>query len=255
MISERLAQRLFRNPGDAIGRQLLLIPRAYTVIGVADRTFQFPSAHIDVWLPAGFEHSVNPRCCSFRLIARLDQNGTLERARTAVQPMFQSSTAGQGSNDIRMTVVRLPDDMVAAVRPALLVLFASVLIVLVIACGNLINLLLARNASREREFAVRRALGAPASRLMRQVIVESAVLAIAGTACGAILARLSLTALSRLASDTVPRVDAIHLDRPALLFAMCLAALATIVTGTIPRCAQPVDLQFRIKARATQRHP
>ncbi len=234
VISERLAQRLFSNPRNAIGRQLLLTPRTYTVIGVADRAFQFPSAHIDVWLPAGFAHAVNPRCCGFRLIARLDPNGTLERARTAVRPMFQSSTAGQRSNDIRTTAVRLSDDMVAAVRPALLVLFASVLIVLVIACGNLINLLLARNAAREREFAVRRALGAPASRLMRQVLVESALLALAGTVCGAILARPGLTALSRLAGDTVPRVDAIHLDRPALLFAIGLAALATIVTGTIP---------------------
>jgi predicted permease len=234
VISERLAERLFRNPVDAIGRQLFLNPRTYTVIGVADRAFQFPSAHIDVWLPAGFAHTVNPRCCGFRLIARLDPSGTLERARTAVKPMFQSSAAGQGSNDIRTTVVRLSDDMVAAVRPALLVLFASVLIVLVIACGNLINLLLARNAGREREFAVRRALGAPVSRLMRQVLVESAVLAVAGTACGAILARPTVTALSRLAGDALPRVDAIHVDRPAFLFAMCLAALATILTGTIP---------------------
>ena len=234
VISERLAQRLFGSPVDAVGRQLLLTPRTYTVIGVAGRGFQFPSAHTDVWLPAGFAHIVNPRCCGFQLIARLDPNGTLARARAAVQPMFQSSAGGQGGNDIRTTVVRLSDDMVATVRPALLVLFASVLMVLVIACGNLINLLLARNAAREREFAVRRALGAPARRLMRQVLVESAVLAVAGTACGAILARPSLAALSRLAGDAVPRLDAIQLDRPALLFAICLAALATIVTGTIP---------------------
>jgi predicted permease len=234
VISERLAQRLFRDPVDAIGRQLLLTPRTYTVIGVADRAFQFPSAHTDVWLPAGFAHAVNPRCCGFRLIARLDPNGTVERARAAVRPMFQSSAAGQSSNEIRTTVVRLSEDMVAAVRSALLVLFAAVLIVLVIACSNLINLLLARNAAREREFAVRRALGAPASRLMRQVLVESAVLAVAGTASGALLARPSLAALSRLAGDAVPRIDAIRIDRPALLFAVCLAALATIVTGTLP---------------------
>jgi putative ABC transport system permease protein len=234
VISERLAQRLFRDPVDAIGRQLLLTPRTYTVIGVADRAFQFPNAHVDVWLPAGFAHTVNPRCCGFRLIARLDPNGTVERAREAVRPMFRSSAAGQGSHDIRTSVVGLSDDMVATVRPALLVLFASVLIVLVIACSNLINLLLARNAAREREFAVRRALGAPVSRVMRQLLVESAVLASAGTACGAVLAGLSLTILSRLAGEAVPRVDAIHLDRPALLFAVGLAALATIVTGTIP---------------------
>ena len=239
VISERLAQRLFGHPPDAIGRQLLLTPRTYTVIGVVDRAFQFPGANVDVWLPAGFVHAVNPRCCGFQLIARLGPNGTVERARAAVRPMFQSSAAGQApvtptTNEIRTTVVRLSDDLVAAVRPALLVLFASVLMVLVIACGNLINLLLARNATREREFAVRRALGAPASRLMRQVLVESAVLACAGTACGAILARPIVTVLSRLAGDAVPRIGAIHVDRPALLFAACLATLATIATGIIP---------------------
>ena len=234
VISERLARRLFNDPANAIGRPLLLTPRTYTVIGVADRAFQFPSAQVDVWLPAGFVHSVNTRCCSFRLITRLSPNGTVERARAAVRPMFQSAAAAQGSTEIRTIVVRLSDDMVASVRPALLVLFASALIVLVIASGNLINLLLARNAAREREFAVRRALGASANRLMRQLLVESAVLAVAGTVCGSLLAGPSLAALSRLAGDAVPRLDAIHLDRLALLFAVCLAGLATIVTGTLP---------------------
>jgi hypothetical protein len=95
VISERLARRLFRDPADAIGRPLLLTPRTYTVIGVAAGEFQFPSARVDVWLPAGFVHSVNPRCCGFRLIARLDPADTLERARAAVRPMFQTSAAGQ----------------------------------------------------------------------------------------------------------------------------------------------------------------
>ncbi|MGH9348706.1 MAG: ABC transporter permease [Vicinamibacterales bacterium] len=236
VISERLAQRLFGGPDRAVGGQLPLTRGMFTVIGVVDRAFQFPSANVDVWLPAGFVRSVNPRCCDFQLIARLEPNGTVEGARAAVQPMFQDSASGWGrvSDGIRTTVVRLADDMVSAVRPALLVLFASVLMVLVIACGNLINLLLARNAAREQELAIRRALGASARQLMRQLLVESAILGVAGAACGVILARLSLIGLSSVAGDAVPRIDAIHIDRPALLFAVCLAVLATLLTGITP---------------------
>jgi predicted permease len=207
-----------------------------TVIGVAGRAFQFPRPDVDVWMPAGFARSVNPRGWSVHVVARLDATGTVERARAAVHPMFQGSAAGRsrGSDAIRTTVVRVSDDMVSAVRPALLVLFASVLMVLVIACGNLINLLLARNAAREREFAIRHALGASAGRLMQQLLVESAMLGVAGAACGAVLARLSLVALSHFAGDAVPRIDAIYIDWPAWLFAACLAVPATILTGIPP---------------------
>ena len=233
VISERLAERLFGDPPRAIGRELQLTPRTYTVIGVAGRAFQFPNKKVDVWLPAGFAHSMNPRCCGFRAIARLTPDGTLERAGAAVRPLFQSSS-GSASNAIRTSVVRLTDDAVSTVRPALLVLFASVLLVLAIACGNLVNLLLARNAARRHEFAVRRALGAPASRLMRQLLVECAVLVTAGTAVGTFLAQPLLAALAGLAGEAVPRMDAIHIDRPALLFAVCLAGLATALAGTLP---------------------
>jgi putative ABC transport system permease protein len=235
VISERLAQRLFGGPAPAIGEQLALSRGMFTVIGVAGRAFQFPRPDVDVWMPAGFVRSAN-RGFSFQVIARLDANGTVERARAAMQPMFESSASGQRlvSDGVRTTVVRLPDDMVSAVRPAILILFASVLMVLLIACSNVINLLLVRNTAREQEFAIRRALGASAGRLMRQLLVESAILGVAGAACGAILARLSLTAVSRFASDAVPRIDAIHIDLPALLFAACLAVLTTILAGIAP---------------------
>jgi cell division protein FtsX len=162
----------------------------FTVIGVAGRAFQFPRPDVDVWMPVGFVRSVNPRGFSLHVIARLEPKGTVERAGAAMRPMFQRSAAGQRrvTDGLRTTVVRLSDDLVSAARPALLVLFASVLMVLVIACGNLINLLLARNAAREREFAIRRALGASPRRLMRQLLVESAMLGGAGAASGAVLA-------------------------------------------------------------------
>jgi predicted permease len=236
VISDRLAQRLFGGAAPAIGRPLTLTKNAYTVVGVAGRGFQFPGADVDVWLPAGFQRTVNPRCCGFRLVARLDAGGTVARAGAAVEPMFDQSAGGRGAikHEVRTSVVRLSDDLVSSVRPTLLVLFASVLLVLIIACGNLINLLLAQNTAREQEFAVRRALGASAGRLVRQLLVESALLAAAGAAGGVLLAGLSLTALARFAGHTLPRLDAIAIDRTALLFAAGLGVLTTILTGLAP---------------------
>jgi putative ABC transport system permease protein len=236
VISERLARRLFAGAERAVGAPIVLTRRSYVVVGVASREFQFPSANVDVWLPAGFMHAANPRCCSFQVVAKLDETGTPDRAGAAFHSVFQASFGGQGATriDIRTTAVRLPDELVSAVRPALLVLFASVLMVLGVACGNLVNLVLARNAGREQEFAVRRALGASASSLVRQLLVEGAVLGVVGAAAGAVLARLSLPVLSRFAGDALPRIDAIQIDKPAVLFASVVATLVTIVTGITP---------------------
>jgi predicted permease len=236
VISERLARRIFQDPNSAIGRELTLTSRAYTVVGVAASAFQFPTPQTDAWLPAAFAHSVSPQCCGFRVIARLNAGGTVERARAAVTPAFRTSAGGTQAegNSLRTGVIRLSDDIVAAVRPALLVLFAAVLMVLIIACSNLANLLLARNAARRREFELRRALGASSTTLIRQILVESAVLATGGALVGAALARLSLIALSRLATDTLPRINSIHIDWPVLLFAIFVAALTALGAGLVP---------------------
>jgi putative ABC transport system permease protein len=236
VISERLARRLFGGSKRAIGGSLPLNRGLLTIVGVADRAFQFPRPDVDVWMPAGFSNAVNARCCAFRVIARLETNGTVERARAALRPMFQRSAGSQAPTnaEIRTSVVGLSESLVGPARPAILVLFASVLMVLGIACGNLINVLLARNAGREQEFAIRRALGASAGRLVRQLLVESAILGLAGAACGVLLAQLTLPAFARVAGHEWPRLDAIRLDGPALLFAGCLAVLVTIFTGLTP---------------------
>jgi predicted permease len=235
VVSESLAQRLFGAAEAAIGRELRLANRTHTIVGVAARSFQFPTSKVSVWLPAGFVQTVNPRCCGFRIVARLDSGGTLERLEAAVRPMFESSANAKGGvNQTRTIVVRLTDDLVATVKPVLLVLLSSVGLVLLIACGNLINLLLARNIGRQGEFAVRRALGAPAPRLVRQLLIESALLVAAGAACGLLLARPALTLFSRLAGDKLPRAESIHLDPNALAFAIGIACVAVLLTGVFP---------------------
>jgi predicted permease len=235
IVSQRLAARLFGSAEAALGRELLLRPRVYTVIGVTKPEFQLPTDKVDVWIPAGFAQSVNPRCCNYRVIGRLTADGTPERAAAAVGPMFDdSATKGKPNTRIRTTVVTLGDELVGTIRPALFVLFAAVLLVLVVACSNLINLLLARNASRQQEFVVRRALGAPAPWLVRQLLVEAGLLVAAGAVLGAVVARVALVALTRLPGDVLPRVDQIGIDVPALLFAVAIAGLATVLTGLLP---------------------
>jgi putative ABC transport system permease protein len=245
VVSERLARRLFHDPEDALGRSLRLESGDYTVVGVVARAFQFPTANVDVWLPAGVVRGANRRCCGFHLIARLPAGETVQRAREGAQPVFEASAgdARPSPRGIRATVVRLSDDLVAATRPALLILFAAVLLVLVVACSNVINLLLARNAARARDFEIRRSLGAPASRLVSYLIVESGILAVCGAALGALTARPAVAVLVRVAADAIPRADAIHVDAPVLLFAVLLAVLATLATSALPalRAAMGVE--------------
>ena len=248
-ISTRLAQRLFGSAATAVGRALTLTGHTYTVVGVVAPDFRFPEARVDAWMPAGFMRSINPRCCGFRILARLGAGVSIERARAAADAFARQPTAAgaRPAGNPRAVALSLADDLVASMRPALLVLFASVLIVLVVACSNLINLLLARNTVRERDFAVRRALGASAGQLARHLLVENALLALAGTASGLLIAQASLAGLMRAAVRMVPRIDAVHIDAPVLLFAIVLAAVATIGTGMVPaiRAVSIADIRAR----------
>ncbi|HXW04551.1 MAG TPA: ADOP family duplicated permease [Vicinamibacterales bacterium] len=256
IVSSRLAARLFGGAEGAPGRSLTLGQRVYTVVGVVSPEFQLPSDEVDVWMPAGFAQSVNPRCCGYRVIGRLTSDGTPERAAAAVRPMFEDSAATSTAvNRVRTTVVPLGDEIAGTVRSALVVLFAAVLLVLLAACSNLVNLLLARNASRQQEFAVRRALGAPSRRLARQLFVEAALLVAAGAGLGALMARVALAGLSRVAADVLPRAGEIRIDTAALGFAAALAGVATILTGLLPaiRAARSGALPFDMAGRTATR--
>src|SRR6185295_5237657 len=240
VISARLARRLFHDPAAAIGRRLTLNSHAYTIAGVAGDAFQFPDAKRDVWLPAGFERATSPtQCCGFSVIARLRPDATVDRGHDEIASAFTQLSAAKPSNQgqVRTRIVSLVDETVASVRPALLVLLAAVLMVLLVACSNLVNLLLARNAARAREFAVRRALGASAHRLMRQLLAESALLAVAGGVCGAALAGPCVAVLARIARDAVPRLDDVRLDWPVLIYAAAVAMVAALGTGILPALA------------------
>ena len=236
VISERLAERLFGRPQGAIGQGLMLSRRPYTVVGVAARQFQVPSRTTDVWMPAGFAQAANSRCCSFKMIGRLKSGETLAGAAAEAKALAVTlRTLNPGAPpSMRATAVSLRDQIVNPVRPALLVLFAAAGLVLLAACANVAQLLFARNAARSRERAIRAALGASRMRLVRQSLIESLLLATAGTAVGLALARLIVGLVTRSARAGIPRLDSVHLDTPVLLFSIGLTAVATLGTGLAP---------------------
>jgi len=234
VVSERLARRLFGDPSRAVGQSLTLSSRAYTVAGVAGPDFQFPSNKTDVWMPSGLARSLSPRCCGFRMLARLTPGAEIGGATSEVAAAAPTLGAGAGEAGMHARAIRLRDQIVGAIEPALLVLFAAVALVLVIGCANLLNLLLARQVAREREAAIRAALGASRARLVAEALLEAGLLAAAGVTAGLVLAIGVVALLKRWQPAGVPRLDAIRLDAPVLLFSLAVAALTALAAGLLP---------------------
>ena len=234
VVSERLARRLFGDPSRAVGQSLTLSSRAYTVAGVAGSDFQFPSNKTDVWMPSGLARSLSPRCCGFRMLARLTPGAEIGGATSEVAAAAPTLGAGAGEAGMHARAIRLRDQIVGAIEPALLVLFAAVALVLVIGCANLLNLLLARQVAREREAAIRAALGASRARLVAEALLEAGLLAAAGVTAGLVLAIGVVALLKRWQPAGVPRLDAIRLDAPVLLFSLAVAALTALAAGLLP---------------------
>jgi putative ABC transport system permease protein len=249
VISERLWRRRFGGSRDVVGQTVTLNSRRgdgtqraawrrtpFTIVGVVDDSFQFPVPQTDVWITAGFVRTVNPRCCSFLPVARLDPRATLERATADATSVAQALSAVdvRSYEGLRVSAVGLRDEIVRRVQPALRMLMAAVGLVLLVACANVTNLLLARNVTRTRETAVRLALGASRARLVVQAVVESGLLAVAGGAAGLGLAAGMVFLLRRINPADLPRLDAVRLDAPVLLFACAAAAVVTVITGLVP---------------------
>jgi putative ABC transport system permease protein len=235
VIGDRLSRRLAGTSDRAIGQHLTLSSRSYVIVGVVPSSFQFPASKTDVWIPSGFMRAVNPRCCGFRMLGRLKPDVTVSQAAAEAHALATSLSPPFGSRtESRATLASLRDQLVGDVRPALLVLFAAVGLVLLVACANLLNLLLARQVSREREAVIRSALGASRGRLIVESLAQAAVLAAGGAATGVILAIASVSALKRWQPPGIPRLDAVHVDLPVLLFSIAIAVLTALAAGLLP---------------------
>jgi putative ABC transport system permease protein len=248
VISERLWRRAFAASPDVIGRTVTLnstrdgSQRArwrnlpFTIIGVLDRSFQFPSPQIDAWTTAGFVRTLNPRCCSFAPIARLKADVSAAQAGTEDANLARelASANHQAFTGLRTNVVSLHDALVRSVRSSLLVLFAAVALVLCVTCANAMNLLIARNTGRVREMAIRLALGASRHQLVRQLIIEYAVLAAIGGTVGIVVALGMVETLSRLKPVEVPRLDDVRVDGSVLAFTFAIVTVTTVLTALYP---------------------
>lgn len=247
MISADLWSRRFHCDLDVVGKSAILDARSYTVAGVLPPGFEFPFPGLDVWFSKPSEWSVLPsRYWDIPLVVgfgRLKRNASLEQARAALQVVERQYRRSHPRVELgEMRVVRLKDRLVRNVRPMLWILFGAVGFVLLIACANIAALLLARSATRAREFAVRAAVGAARSRLIRQLLVEGLVLAFIGGALGILLAEVALTilksvpALNLYSPHTlyVPGSGEISLDSTVLAFAFALCVVSGIVFGLVP---------------------
>ena len=244
-----LSNGLWRRLGsdrEIIGQQIKFDAESYTVIGVMPRTFDnvlAPSS--EVWAPLQYDTgNITSRETRewghhLRMVARLRAGVSLEQARKdldwiAHHPVADFPRPPWASLQKGLISSTLQNDVASDVRPALLVILGAVGLVLLIACVNVTNLLLARGAQRRGEFAVRTALGAAPQRLVRQLLTESLLLALFGGAVGIFIARFGLRMLIALSPTELPRVNAIRFDDAAFLFAFLIAAVTGLLVGLVP---------------------
>ena len=229
-------QRFGGDP-NILGRKLILDGNPRVVIGVMPDGFQYPAQAV-MWEPLGFDSPMRTRRDFHRLrvIARLKDGVSLERARSDFQAI--GARLAQAYPDLNQdegaAVNLMLDDLVGQIRPALIVLLGAVAFVLLIACANVANLLLARAAGRSREIAIRTSLGAARARLFRQMLTESLVLAIGGGLAGLLLAYSAFRGLLALAPAGLPRLNEVSLDARAVMFTLLISALTGILFGLAP---------------------
>jgi putative ABC transport system permease protein len=240
VLSEGAWRRLFGGDRGVIGRALALNDTSYTVIGVMPAAFVIQNPPVEAWVSMGrvrdsFGNRGNHP--GITVVARLKRGVTLDRARSdldAIAARLASEYPATNSN-IGVLVDPLHERFVGRdLTRALVVLLGAVAFVLLIACANVANLLLSRGAARQREIAVRTALGAGRARLLRQLLTESVLLASAGGIGGVLLGAWGLRALLAVVPDNLARVDAVHIDGSVLLFTSALTLLTGIIFGLAP---------------------
>jgi len=246
VLSDALWWRRFGGDRSIVGRQITLDDSLYTIIGIMPRGFENVVApEAQLWAPLQYDPSLPPDSREWghhlQMVGRLRPETTPEAAHNelhvALHPFTQAYASGfdsSGGAPQGIIVTALQRDITKDVRPALLAILGAVLLLLLIACVNVTNLMLARGAQRRGEFAMRVALGANRARLVQQLLTESLLLAIVGGVLGVLLARVGVRFLVALSPATLPRAHDIAVDKTALLFALGISSFVGVVVGLMP---------------------
>ncbi len=258
VLSHAFWQRVLGAKSDIVGSSIQLDSQAYTVLGVMPPGFEFPtSTNVQVWTPLAFDpkdlHGQSRRARSLMVVGRVARSATAGRAQeelsllaSRIAAEYKSSNDGWGAR-----VVPAHEQLVAASRPALMMLMGAVGFLLLIVCANMANLLLARLSSRRREIAVRAALGASRWEVARPILAESLLLSGAGGALGLITAVFGLRLLATLPEARLPRLGQVQLDGGVLLFTTAVSIGVAIAFGLLPALhASRTDLRGSLSESA-----
>ena len=264
LLSYGLWQRRFGGDPNIVGHSITLDSSPVTVVGIMPPDFDLPdpaerpngSGPMQLWVPKGLDPQ-DLNSWNLSVVGRLHPGGTADDAQKEISALYQSFTTeygarlGDGLGSVSTILLPLQRHIVGEVRRPLLVLLGAIGLVLLIACANLTNLLLARAAARTRELAVRQCLGASAMRLARQTLTESLLLSFFGTVVGILIAVWIVTALKRLVSSQIPHIESAGIDTTVLLFTIVIMLVTGVLCGLAPALrAARVNLQDAIKEGA-----
>jgi putative ABC transport system permease protein len=266
LLSYSLWQRRFGGNPNIVGQSINLDTEPVTVVGVMPADFAFPdpaerprnSGHVQLWMPKGLDPQ-DTNNWNLSIVGRLRPGQTPDDAHKEIDALQAAFAAeyrarnGGNADDVPVSTVLKPlqRHIVGEVRRPLLVLLGAIALVLLIACANLTNLLLARASARTREIAVRQCLGASAIRIARQTLTESLLLSLCGTIVGVLLAVWIVTALKSLVSSQIPHVETARIDATVLLFTVAIMLLTGVLCGLAPALrAARINLQDAIKEGA-----